>query len=105
MAERAKKIAKDFGLSIDVLDQKPIEKLGMGSFLGVARGSDEPPKVDRAEVYAPKKVKSDGLLALVGKGITLIPAAFLSSRRKHGADEIRHDRCRHVMGTMRAIAS
>ena len=45
MADRAKKVAKEFGLSIDVVDQKQMEKLGMGSLLGVARGSDEPPKL------------------------------------------------------------
>src|SRR5437868_9337716 len=45
MADRAKKVAKEFGLSVDILDQKQMEKLGMGSLLGVARGSDEPPKL------------------------------------------------------------
>ena len=40
LAARAQEVAKKFGLSIDVLDQKRMEKLGMGSLLSVSRGSD-----------------------------------------------------------------
>src|SRR5215475_2785839 len=72
MADRAKKVAKEFGLSFDVLDQKQMEKLGMGSLLGVARGSDEPPKLIVLK-YEPRKTAKGAkgeLLALVGKGIT-----------------------------------
>ncbi|PYS63514.1 MAG: hypothetical protein DMF76_06785 [Acidobacteria bacterium] len=72
LAERAKEIAKTFGLSIDVLDQRRMEKLGMGSLLGVSRGSDEPPKLIVLK-YQPRKIDKrhkDELLALVGKGIT-----------------------------------
>src|SRR5204863_7145429 len=71
MADRAKKVAKEFGLSFDVLDQKQMEKLGMGSLLGVARGSDEPPKLIVMK-YKPARSRSrkGDLLALVGKGIT-----------------------------------
>src|SRR5947207_757618 len=71
MADRAKKVAKEFGLSIDVVDQKQMEKLGMGSLLGVARGSDEPPKLIIMKYQPPRfRGKKDGLLALVGKGVT-----------------------------------
>src|SRR6266550_9226660 len=71
LAARAQKVAKKFGLSIDVLDQRQMEKLGMGSLLGVSRGSDEPPKLIVMK-YEPRKAgrKQKGLLALVGKGIT-----------------------------------
>src|SRR6185436_16333729 len=71
MAQRAKAIAKEFGLTFDALDQKQMEKLGMGSLLGVARGSDEPPRMIVLK-YEPSRFKrSKGeLLALVGKGIT-----------------------------------
>ncbi len=54
LADRAKAVAKEFGLSIDVLDQKRMEKLGMGSLLGVSRGSDEPPRLIVMK-YEPKK--------------------------------------------------
>jgi leucyl aminopeptidase len=44
MAERAQTMAKEFGLEINVLDQSQIEQEGMGAWLGVAKGSDEPAK-------------------------------------------------------------
>ena len=45
MAERAREIANEFGLSIDVLDEARMEQEGMGSLLSVARGSDQPAKL------------------------------------------------------------
>ena len=43
MAEAARKMAAEFGLDCEVLDRDAMEKLGMGSLLGVAHGSAEPP--------------------------------------------------------------
>ena len=45
MAERAREIANEFGLSVDVLDEARMEQEGMGSLLSVARGSDQPAKL------------------------------------------------------------
>jgi len=42
LGEQAKKLGKEYGLKVEVLDRKACEKLGMGSFLSVAQGSDEP---------------------------------------------------------------
>jgi leucyl aminopeptidase len=39
LGEQAKGLGSEFGLSVQVLDRKAIEKLGMGSFLSVTRGS------------------------------------------------------------------
>jgi len=105
MADRAKKMAKEFGLSIDVLDQKQIEKLGMGSFLGVARGSDEPPKLIVLKYTPSKKTKSDGLLALVGKGITF-DSGGISLKPGENMELMKYDMsgAATVIGTMRAIA-
>jgi leucyl aminopeptidase len=47
IAQEAKAIAKETGVSLKILEQKDMEKLGMGALLGVARGSQEPPKLDR----------------------------------------------------------
>jgi leucyl aminopeptidase len=44
LADQARKLGKAHGLKVEVLDRKDCEKLGMGSFLAVAQGSDEPPK-------------------------------------------------------------
>ena len=42
LGEQAKRLGKEHGLKVEVLDRKDCEKLGMGSFLAVAQGSDEP---------------------------------------------------------------
>src|SRR5215813_6188896 len=106
MADRAKKIAKEFGLSFDVLDQKQMEKLGMGSLLGVARGSDEPPKLIVLK-YQPAKSRSnrEGLLALVGKGITF-DSGGISLKPGENMELMKYDMtgAATVIGTMRAIA-
>ena len=106
MADRAKKVAKEFGLSVDILDQKQMEKLGMGSLLGVARGSDEPPKLIILK-YQPPRSRStkDGLLALVGKGITF-DSGGISLKPGENMELMKYDMtgAATVIGTMRAIA-
>jgi leucyl aminopeptidase len=104
LADRAKKVAKEFGLSIDVLDQKQMEKLGMGSLLGVSRGSDEPPKLIVMK-YKPAKSSSKELLALVGKGITF-DSGGISLKPGENMELMKYDMtgAATVVGTMRAIA-
>lgn len=71
MSERARDVASEFGLSIDVLDEARMEQEGMGSLLSVARGSDEPAKLIVLKYTPPTGVEeSEGLLAFVGKGVT-----------------------------------
>ena len=43
LADRARAMAAEFGLECEVLDQDRMRQLGMGSLLGVAQGSAEPP--------------------------------------------------------------
>ena len=106
MADRAKNVAKEFGLSIDVLDQRQMEKLGMGSLLGVARGSDEPPKLIIMK-YQPSRFrgKKDDLLALVGKGVTF-DSGGISLKPGENMELMKYDMtgAATVIGTMRAIA-
>lgn len=106
MADRARKVAKDFGLRFDVLDQKQMEKLGMGSLLGVARGSDEPPKMIVLK-YQPSGLRSSkgDLLALVGKGITF-DSGGISLKPGENMELMKYDMtgAATVIGTMRAIA-
>jgi leucyl aminopeptidase len=107
LAERAQKAAKKFGLSIDVLDQRQMEKLGMGSLLGVSRGSDEPPKLIVMK-YEPRKAgrrKQNGLLALVGKGITF-DSGGISLKPGENMELMKYDMtgAATVIGAMQAIA-
>jgi leucyl aminopeptidase len=107
LADRAKSVAKEFGLSIDVLDQRRMEKLEMGSLLGVSRGSDEPPRLIVMK-YEPRKAArgSKGkLLALVGKGITF-DSGGISLKPGENMELMKYDMtgAATVIGTMRAIA-
>ena len=70
MAERAREVANELNLSIDVLDEERMQQEGMGSLLSVARGSDEPAKLIILKYTPQAPIKSDGLLAFVGKGVT-----------------------------------
>ena len=76
-----------------VLERKDIEALGMGSFLSVTNGSDEPPRFIVFEYRgSPKKQKP---VVLVGKGITFDTGGIsIKPARRHGPDEIRHVRRR-----------
>lgn len=69
LADVAKEIAKNSKGCIEamILDKTACEKLGMGAYLGVAMGSDEPPKFIHL-IYTPEKGKKS--IAVVGKGIT-----------------------------------
>lgn len=69
VAEEAKAIAKAEKISIKILEQKEMERLGMGALLGVARGSQEPPKFIILEYNGAKK-KDERPVVLVGKTIT-----------------------------------
>ena len=69
VADEAKTIAKAEGIAIKILEQKEMERLGMGALLGVARGSQEPPKFIILEYNGAKK-KDERPVVLVGKTIT-----------------------------------
>lgn len=69
LAKFAQDIAKSSPqITCKVYDKNEVEKMGMGAFLGIARGSETPPKFIHLE-YTPKK-KTKEKIALVGKGIT-----------------------------------
>lgn len=69
VADEARTIAKAEGITIKILEQKEMERLGMGALLGVARGSQEPPKFIILEYNGAKK-KDERPVVLVGKTIT-----------------------------------
>ena len=69
VASEAKAVARAEGITITILERKEIERLGMGALLGVARGSQEPPKFIILEYNGAKK-KDERPVVLVGKTIT-----------------------------------
>lgn len=68
MGGQVKALGKSHGLKVEVLDQKAVEKLGMGSFLAVAKGSTEPLRFIVARYEGAAKTVAP--VVLVGKGIT-----------------------------------
>jgi leucyl aminopeptidase len=102
LADEAKKLAREFKLDLDVLERRDLEKLGMGSFLAVARASHQPPKliVLKYKGSAGKKP-----VALVGKGITF-DTGGISLKSAGEMDEMKFDMsgAGSVLGTIRALA-
>jgi len=103
LAEQALAMAKTYGLKVEVLDRAEMEKLGMGSFLGVARGSVQPPKL--IVLQHKKGKKSQKPVVLVGKGITF-DSGGISIKPGADMDEMKYDMCgaASVLGTFKAIA-
>ena len=89
------------GLQIEVLDEDACRALGMGSFLSVAHGSDEPAKFI---VMRHHGRDGDGYdLGLVGKGITFDSGGIsIKPAARHAPDEVRHVRCSGRAGERRA---
>ncbi len=86
-----------------VLEEKDMQKLGMGSLLSVTRGSEQPAKLITMEYHgADKKQKP---VVLVGKGITF-DTGGISLKPGADMDEMKYDMCgaASVLGTMQAIA-
>jgi leucyl aminopeptidase len=103
LAAEAKKLGKQFGLDVEVHDRKAIEKIGMGSFLAVAQGSDEPPRLIVLRYQGTAATKAP--VVLVGKGITF-DSGGISLKPGAEMDEMKFDMggAASVLGTMRAIA-
>jgi leucyl aminopeptidase len=68
LAKRAAEVARVGGLKLKILDRADCARLGMGAYLGVAQGSEEPPKFIHL-TYAPKG-RPRRRVAVIGKGIT-----------------------------------
>ncbi len=103
LADRAKKLGKEFGLKVEVLDRKAVEKLGMGSFLAVAQGSAEPLRFIVARYMGAPKDRAP--VVLVGKGITF-DTGGISIKPAAEMDEMKFDMggAASVLGTLRAVA-
>jgi leucyl aminopeptidase len=103
LANQAKDIAKTYKLKATVLAEKDMEKLGMGSFLSVAQGSDQPAKLIVLEYQG--QTKKEKPVVLVGKGVTF-DTGGISLKPSPDMDEMKYDMCgaASVLGTMLAVA-
>ena len=103
LAESAVKLGREWKLAVQVLEQKDMEKLGMGSLLSVTRGSHQPPKFVILRYSGAGK--KDRPVVLVGKGITF-DTGGISLKPAAEMDEMKFDMCgaASVLGTLRAVA-
>jgi leucyl aminopeptidase len=104
LAARAREMAAACGLECEVLDGNRMKQLGMGSLLGVAQGSAEPPALIIVR-YRAQSPKSDARLGLVGKGVTF-DTGGISIKPADGMEKMKYDMAggAAVLGAMRAIA-
>ncbi len=104
LAAEARRLGKEQGLKVEVLDRKDVEKLGMGAFLAVAQGSEQPLKFIVARWQG--AAKDVAPVVLVGKGITF-DTGGISIKPAAEMDEMKFDMggAASVLGTLHAVAS
>ncbi len=111
IAETANKLADSYqNVDIEVLEESDMKKLGMGSFLSVSRGSDEPGKMIILQYFGAKdekgaKDKKQQPIALVGKGVTF-DTGGISLKPGANMDEMKFDMggAAGMLGTLKACA-
>ncbi len=102
LANQARQLAKNHGFKCKVMDKAACEKLGMGSFLSVGKGSDKPPMF--IELRHDGGRKGEPPIVLVGKAITF-DAGGISLKPPADMDEMNYDMSGGgaVLGAFRAI--
>ena len=103
LAEAARGLAKRPGLSVEVLGPKQVQALGMGAFLAVAQGSEEPLRFIVLRYQGAAKTQAP--VVLVGKGITF-DTGGISIKPAPEMDEMKFDMsgAASVLGTFAALA-
>src|SRR5262249_30415428 len=101
LAKVATELARERGLKAQVLDRAECQKLGMGAFLGVAAGSEQPPRFIHP-TYVPSRARKK--IAIIGKGITF-DAGGLDLKTAEGMLRMKDDMsgAAAVLAVMRAL--
>jgi leucyl aminopeptidase len=106
LAEKAEAMAKQAGLSVEILDEKKIADLKMGALLSVAQGGPEPPRMI-VVTYTPANVKPGApIIGLVGKAVTF-DTGGISIKPSEGMEKMKYDMAggATMLGVMRALAA
>jgi leucyl aminopeptidase len=103
VAAKAREIARQFSLRIEVLDRRQMVKLGMGALLGVSSGSAQPPKFIIVEY---RRGGRKPFIALVGKTITF-DSGGISIKPAENLDRMKDDMSggAAVLGAIRTAAA
>jgi leucyl aminopeptidase len=102
--KKVKAMTKDFPkLKIKSFNEQQMQKMGMGSFLSVSRGSEEPARMMVIEYKGGKA--NEKPIALVGKGVTF-DTGGVSIKPSPAMDEMKWDMCgaATVFGVMSTLA-
>jgi leucyl aminopeptidase len=104
LANAAKELAKLPKVGCMVLGPKEVAKLGMGSFLAVAQGSEEPLRFIVLRYDGASKAQAP--IVLVGKGITF-DSGGISIKSSADMDEMKFDMsgAASVLGVFRSLAA
>lgn len=105
LAEECKKLGNRYAsIKTQILSEKQMQRLGMGSLLSVSAGSDQEGKMIIMQYQGSKKVGSKPY-ALVGKGVTF-DTGGISLKPGAAMDEMKFDMCgaASVVGTMNSLA-
>src|SRR5690606_17680847 len=101
LGDQARELAQQYDkLKVSVISEKQAEKMGMGAFCAVARGSERDGQIIVFE-YQGSKGKP---VALVGKGVTF-DTGGISLKPGAAMDEMKYDMCgaASVFGTVKAV--
>ena len=104
LAKQAEILAKQYkDVKTTILEEKDMEKLGMGSLLSVSKGSHEPAKLITIEYRAGDKKQAP--IVFVGKGVTF-DSGGISLKPGAAMDEMKYDMCgaASVIGVISACA-
>ena len=103
-AEQAEALAGAAGCAVEVLDETAIDELRMGLLQGVARGSEQPPRLIVMR-HEPAAAPRGPVLGLVGKGVTFDSGGISIKPAEH-MEQMKHDMAggAAVVCAMRAIA-
>ena len=106
LAEKAKVMAKEAGLAVDILDEKKIAELKMGALLSVAQGGPEPPRMIVVTYTPPNAKPGAPVIGLVGKAVTF-DTGGISIKPSEGMEKMKYDMAggATMLGVMRAIAA
>ncbi len=103
LATTAQRLAEDHGLALKILEREDCERLGMGSYLGVAQASMLPPKFLHLTYRSEEPVQRR--LVLVGKGLTFDSGGYNLKVGPSQIEMMKYDMggCGAVLGAARAI--
>ena len=96
LSKQAVTIAEDYGMEVNILDSSQCEKLGMGAYLAVAKGSDLDPKF--IHLILKSENPHEKRIAFVGKGLTFDSGGY---NLKVGASQI--EMMKYDMGGSAAV--